>query len=678
MKNVLVLFAFATLALPCFAQCPFTSTLRKNDSLCIGADTLFVNSPGSLSKLTWYNGNTVDTTVTAHSSPIIITVAGGNGVGNAANQLNFPTGVFVDGSGNIYACDNRNQRVLKFPAGSSMATNGITVAGGNGAGSAANQLDGPYAVCVDAGGSLYVVDTYNNRIQKFPPGSSGSTNGITVAGGNGIGGAANQLDDPVSISFDGAGNMYIADASNARIQQFPPGSTSATNGTTVAGGNGPGTAANQLLGPYSVFVDGAGNIYVADFGNGRVQEFPPGSTSATNGVTVAGGNGLGTAATQLLDPSSVWVDGSGNIYVDDDLNSRVLEFPPGSTSATNGTTVAGGHGQGDSPDQINNSYSVFVDGSGNIYVADDANCRIQEYTTVLSIDTIYVPVTPGTYTAVVTNSSGCIDTTNAIVIAAPAVPALSIAADKTTICQGDTVQFTAVPVNAGATPGYQWQVNGTPVGTDSDTLITSSLSNGDIISCILTSSVLCTLPVPSMNTIPMNVNEKPSVSFTRDTLVVRPGADLMLDPIVNGTIGSYVWTPATALNNPDVMDPIASPTATTTYQLLATTPDGCQASGKETIVLYYPLEMPSAFTPNGDGKNDVFRIPASTPQAINDFSVYDRWGERVFLTTNGSIGWDGGLNGKPQPPGVYVWMIQYRDPVTGKARMASGTVLLIR
>ncbi len=109
----------------------------------------------------------------------------------------------------------------------------------------------------------------------------------TVAGGNGTGTGLNQMDLPDAVFVDYAGNIYVADDINERVLKFPAGSTSATSGTVVAGGNGQGAAANQLNGPDGMYVDGSGNLYVADVHNQRVQMFPPGSTSASNGVTVA-------------------------------------------------------------------------------------------------------------------------------------------------------------------------------------------------------------------------------------------------------------------------------------------------------------------------------------------------------------------------------------------------------
>jgi gliding motility-associated-like protein len=679
MKKGLVLIAFMTAGYHCFGQCTFPSTLKANDSVCLGNDTLFVSAPGNPVKITWYNGNTADTTVTAITSPIIIykDVAGDQVKGSGANQLNYPLGIFIDAAGNLYVADAENNRIQKFPPGSFYTTAGTTVAGGNGTGTAANQLSGPSATFVDATGYIYVADTYNGRIQKFPPGSTSATSGITVAGGNGVGSAANQF-EPTGVYLDASGNLYVTDFMNNRILEFPPGSTSATNGITIGGGNGPGSAANQLSGAYCGIVDGNGDVYVADQVNQRVQKFPAGSTSATSGITVAGGNGIGSAPDQLEDPSAVFLDRLGNLYVEDMQNNRIQEFPPGSTSATGGFTVASGDLNGAYLDYFIGSYGLFVDSIGDIYFSDINYSRIVEMKPTFSIDTLYIPSAPGTYTAVVTDKSGCTDTTNAFVISASPSPTLTIAANSTAACAGDTVVFIASPVNPGPTPAYQWQVNGNNIGTNSDTLVISSLLNKDIVSCILISHSPCNISVPAAGSIGMSVYPLPAVSFNPDTLITKGLANTSLNPIVSGIIAAYQWTPAAGLDNPNAMSPQASPVSTTTYQLTVTTNNGCQASGKETVFVYYPLEMPNAFTPNSDGKNDVFRIPPSFSLQIKQFAVYDRWGMRVFQTTNSSIGWDGTFAGRLQPPGTYVWQVEYENILTRQPAYASGIVTLIR
>jgi sugar lactone lactonase YvrE len=304
------------------------------------------------------------TSARAQFCPNGTTVAGGNGRGSAPNQLSQPSDVFVDGAGNLYVADNFNDRIQRWAPG---ASQGTTVAGGNGFGSAPNQFRYATGVSVDGAGNVYVADASNDRIQRWAPGAS---QGTTVAGGNGFGSAPNQFRYATGVSVDGAGNVYVADASNDRIQRWAPG---ASQGITVAGGNSRGAAPNQLSSPEGVFVDGAGNVYVADAGNDRIQRWAPG---ASQGTTVAGGNGNGSAPNQLDRPYGVYVDGAGNLYVADTENSRIQRWAPG---ATQGTTVAGGNGRGAASNQLSNPEGVFVDGAGNLYVADRFNNRIQRW-----------------------------------------------------------------------------------------------------------------------------------------------------------------------------------------------------------------------------------------------------------------------------------------------------------
>ncbi len=250
----------------------------------------------------------------APESSVGSTVAGGNGWGSEANQFAGPSDIFVDLSGNIYVSDRNNHRIQKWAVG---ATTGTTVAGGNGNGSAANQLSYPSGVFVDLAGNIYVSEQDNHRVSKFAPGVA---NGIIVAGGNGQGSASNQLSGPQDVFVDLAGNIYIADSWNSRIQKWAP---NATSGITVAG-YGWGSGASQLSNPQSVFVDVAGSIYIADTQNHRIQKWAAG---AIEGVTVAGGRfGQGSASNQLSYPQDAFVDLAGNIYVADRDNYRIQKY----------------------------------------------------------------------------------------------------------------------------------------------------------------------------------------------------------------------------------------------------------------------------------------------------------------------------------------------------------------
>ena len=284
---------------------------------------------------------------------------------------------------------------------------------------------------------------------------------------------------------------------------------------------------------------------------------------------------------------------------------------------------------------------------------------------------------------VMTSDAACLATpaavSNTIVeqVKAAVSAAVSIAASTTTICSGTQVTFTATPVNGGTSPGYQWQVNGGDVGPDKTVFTTNDLANGDVVSCILTSSLSCSAPAASQNQVVMTVNANPTVILMPDT-IIGLGQSVVLEADVTGPVTSYQWTPAAGLDNPNGAAPVASPENTTTYQVTVTTDANCTASGKVTIGVFKTLTMPGAFTPNGDGKNDLFRIPPSLAVKIRAFAVYDRWGARVFYTTNSAAGWDGTVGGRPQPVGTYVWMIEYEDLLTGKPALARGTVILVR
>ena len=342
-------------------------------------------------------GLTIPTSQAQSYNPNGVTVAGGNDQGSAANQLFNPQGIWVDAIGNLYVTDSYNQRVQKWAPG---ATSGTTVAGGkgNGIGNAANQFNFPLGVWVDAAGNVYVADNGNYRIQKWAPGAS---SGTTVAGGNGQGGAANQFYSVNDVAVDAAGNVYVADADNNRVQKWAPG---ANIGTTVASAS---TSVDQFFEPLGVFVDAAGNLYVADGSSSRILKFAPGGSP---GVIVAGGNGRGGAANQLSNPTSVWVDVAGNIYVADQLNSRIQKWAPGASS---GITVAGGHGNGSAANQFYGLSSVAVDASGNIYVSDALNNRVQRFsplaTTLSGLSASPNPVcvgSPISFTATVGNVTG--------------------------------------------------------------------------------------------------------------------------------------------------------------------------------------------------------------------------------------------------------------------------------
>jgi gliding motility-associated-like protein len=256
------------------------------------------------------------------------------------------------------------------------------------------------------------------------------------------------------------------------------------------------------------------------------------------------------------------------------------------------------------------------------------------------------------------------------------VTGVSISGSANGICQDSVVDFVATPSNGGAAPVYQWTVNGSAAGSDSAVFTDARLNNGDVVSCTMMSSLTCAMPVAAQP-ITMVVYPLPVIGLTPDT-VIAGGSSLQLTPSIGGDIGSYSWSPATGLDNPGIADPVATPEGSTTYRLTVVTTNGCKASAAEVVGVFYRLAMPGAFTPNGDGRNDVFRVPPSVPVAVNRLAVYDRLGACVYSGEGAGAAWDGRFDGRPQPAGVYVWELEYVNPLTGRAEMAKGTVVLVR
>ena len=170
------------------------------------------------------------------------------------------------------------------------------------------------------------------------------------------------------------------------------------------------------------------------------------------------------------------------------------------------------------------------------------------------------------------------------------------------------------------------------------------------------------------------------VSAGGDTTILV-GQTVVLDAKdMNGTgFTQFSWSPATGLNDAAIQAPAASPGSSITYTVTASTPQGCEAttSVKVTVLKAVTFLVPSAFTPDGNGHNDVLRVIAAGVRELRYFIVFNRWGQEVFRTSNLGEGWDGRVHGEPMPPGTYVWSAEAVD-LLGRTLEGKGTVLLIR
>jgi RHS repeat-associated protein len=371
--------------------------------------------------------------------------SGDGGTGTAA-LLNDPASA-METSGNLYLADTSNNRIREVAASTddiaTVAGDGETLAS-NGDGGPATQaaLNDPMQEAFDSHGDTYIADAGNNRIQEIASyNHTQYTINMTAGDVYTIAGQADgqsgcqcdghlatqaYLNDPTGIAIDGAGNLYISDYGNNRIQEVPNATgtqwgQSMTDGYmyTVAGnqfgqsgtsGDGGPASAALLARPMGLALDSAGDIYIADYWNSRVQEIAAVSgtqwgqsmtagdiytvTGSPTGVHGQSGDGGPAGSALLYGASGVQVDAHGDLYIADDENNRIQEIAAagGTQWGQNMTagdiyTVAGsaGGGSGKTGDGgpataalLTGPQTIAIDPSGDIYIADDLDNRIQE------------------------------------------------------------------------------------------------------------------------------------------------------------------------------------------------------------------------------------------------------------------------------------------------------------
>ncbi|MBI3597589.1 MAG: tandem-95 repeat protein, partial [Nitrospirae bacterium] len=360
---------------------------------------------------------------------------------NASNLLNAhgfygPFRVAIDkGSNRIYVTDYNNSRVLGWPDAAAFVNGDpATLVIGqpdfssnlcNNGGVTASSLCYPRAVAVDGSGNLYVADESNHRVLEYdnPFGTNtvadrvfGQGGSFTSAVSNNGGISASSLRFPGGVSTDASGNLYIADRGNNRVLEYDSPLTdqvadrvfgqsgSFTTGTVNNGGR----SASSLASPFGVSVDGSGNVYIADASNHRVLEFNTPLTTDTVADRVFGQTLFTTAATNadnaatvssLRDPYDVVLDNSGNLYIADNANHRALEYTPPFSTGMAANVVFGQGGSFTTTTCVKGTASVSAstlcsvtgvgaDGSGNVYIVDPDNNRVLEFNTPLSTDTV--------------------------------------------------------------------------------------------------------------------------------------------------------------------------------------------------------------------------------------------------------------------------------------------------
>ncbi len=344
--------------------------LRKPTSVTTDPEGL------NLVHTTLYNastGSVIETRMPAAgkgSSPGYLSTFGKKGSGHS--EFQFPVGVVGGSGGDVWVGDQVSDRVQEFSSGHEY----IRQFGKNGT-TGAEEFKEPEGVATNAAGDVYVVDSDNSRVQEFSPEGQfirmfgfGVSNGeskaevCTSSCHDGIAGSGEgQFKTPAGITIDSSGNVWVADAGNNRVEQF------SETGTYLKKFGSEGTGESEFKHPTGITISG-GNLYVVDEGNSRVEEFSTASSDAELGHFGKSGSGNG----EFSSPSWIATDPiSGDLYVVDWGHDRVEQF------TTSGSFVAAFGSKGAGPGELEFPKGVSVDSYGDIYVVDRGGYDVEEW-----------------------------------------------------------------------------------------------------------------------------------------------------------------------------------------------------------------------------------------------------------------------------------------------------------
>ncbi len=246
---------------------------------------------------------------------------------------------------------------------------------------------------------------------------------------------------------------------------------------------------------------------------------------------------------------------------------------------------------------------------------------------------------------------------------------LANAGSDSTICFGNSIQLQA---SGGSI--YQWSPGRylsssnieNPVVQKPRSTIKYIVEVRDILGC----------PKPVLDSIIVSVVKIEAEAGPTDTSIV------LGQPLQLNATGSdfYQWTPGTWLNNPNILNPLAQPLDNITYAVRVSNKEGCFDVDSINVKVFKidpDLLVPTGFSPNADGSNDIFRPIAIGMKSLDVFKVYNRWGQLLYSSTKIGDGWDGRFKGNEQAPGTYVWQAEGTNYL-GKKIKRKGTVILIR
>jgi gliding motility-associated-like protein len=681
---VLVFIAFGT---PAFSQYPNIQYQTPQ--------TYVTNTP--ISPLTPTNTGGAITPNAAYVSTIAGdgTFGAVNGLGITASFF-FPEATACDAAGNIYVADYDNNLIRKITPDGFVSTFAGTVQGSSDGPAASSSFWGPTGLAFDKAGNLYVADYSNCFIRKITPAGVVSTlaGGIPAGYNDGTGSAA-KFYSPTGVATDGAGNVYVADKRNYRIRKITPQgvvTTLAGNGT-IASIDGRGTTAS-FDDPQELILDSKDNIYVADYGGNKIRKITTAgvvTTLAGNGDT-SSVDGRGNTAS-FNRPIGITINSLGYLFVTDFDSNKIREVSPDGVVTTLQTPEG----------SLSRPAGPSFDNMGNLYVASNDRHIINK----IQIGGYYIdkPLSPG---LTFDTSTGTIRGTPTA--ASPPtdylVTAHNITGANSTIVNIQVVlsapqsqQITFPAISAQTTCSTDFSAG----ATSSNSTIPITYTSSD--TTVATISAQGIIHITGAGTTNIVASQSGNPSYTpadpqTQTLTVTTDGSVPSVSISASVNGVYAGTPitftATSANagsdvnyqwqinnfNTGTNSPVFTSSALKDGDAVT-----CILSVKNNCVppvISQPLQMnilqplsiriPNAFTPNGDGYNDIWDIPGLTAYPGCQVSVYTRYGSMVYQSKGYNKAWDGLFNGKALPSGTYYYLIDLGN----KGPQLSGYVAIIR
>jgi gliding motility-associated-like protein len=652
----------------------------------------------------------------------VTTLAGGLATGNVdglGKNARFGSGLFSitsDAQGNIYVCDKLNYTIRKI------TPQGLVTTIGTEALKEYNDTD-PYeeqAIAVDNAGFIYLA--YDTRIVKISPDGNtvtpfvGSFVANNLPNNDGVGTAAG-FSGIRAIAFDKNGDLYVCSSDNNDIRSIRK-VTPAGVVTTLY------RTRDFLMRFTGIAIDSHGNVFASSTTH-LIYKFTPNAPNWNMttfvGSDVGFADGTGTAA-KFNTPQSITIDPNDNIYVADSYNHMIRKVTPAgvvSTIAADGvsgyvdnTSVSNAR-VADVPVIVTSPIKVAAHDDVIINISGNCAITLADYTKGLTATSActntftfkQLPL-PGTALVdgqtvnVVINITDNLDPHDkatvafkVTVIKAPD-PIVSIAPSADIPCDGTLITYTATVENGGLNPQYVWKVNGIAVNANTAEFSSNTLVNGDKISCTVTNtdgvtpgctpvsaiSNVATLQTQSSFTNAISISPSygdpicpgTSITFTANANV-STGSNIKYEWQINGAninVNSATYTSSTWVNGDVVtcslmsdgkcvLNPIIVSNAIT---IAVRTEAECE------IVKY------NTFTPNNDGVNDTWNIPALAYYPNCTVLIYARNGRLVFQSTGYARAWDGNYNGAQLPASTYYYII---DTKIGKQPL-SGSITILK